>query len=79
MYWSYVLAAVGLTGLWLAGSGKKIGWMVGAGAQILWFVYAITTEQYGFIATSVAYAIVYIRGAIKQKEKDDGLASRSNP
>ncbi len=65
--WSYALAAVGLTGLWLAGSGRAIGWMVGVGAQALWIAYAVATHQWGFILTAVAYAGVYLRGAVKAR------------
>lgn len=66
--WSYALAAVGLTGLWLAGSGKALGWMVGVGAQVLWIAYAIATQQWGFILTAVAYAFVYLRGAKRARD-----------
>jgi hypothetical protein len=30
----------------------------------LWVGYAITTKQYGFIASAIAYAAVYIRSYI---------------
>jgi hypothetical protein len=65
--WSYALAAVGLTGLWLAGSGKALGWMVGVGAQAIWIAYAVATRQYGFIITAVAYGFVYLRGGLKAR------------
>lgn len=66
--WSYALAVVGLTGLWLAGSGKALGWMVGVGAQALWIAYAVATQQWGFILTAVAYAAVYLRGALRARK-----------
>jgi hypothetical protein len=68
-WWSYTLATVGVTGLWLAGSGKPAGWMVGVGAQILWLAYAVATHQWGFIVTAVAYAIAYTRGAVKARDQ----------
>jgi len=58
-YWSYILTAVGVFGLWLAGRKSKFGWAVGLGAQVLWLSYAITTEQWGFIVSAVAYGWVY--------------------
>lgn len=58
-YWSYILTAVGVFGLWLAGRKSKFGWAVGLGAQVLWISYAITTEQWGFIVSAVAYGWVY--------------------
>lgn len=59
--WSYVLSAVGITGLYLAGSRKRVGWLVGLGAQLLWITYAIATDQHGFILASLCYGWVYAR------------------
>jgi len=49
-YWSYVLTAVGVFGLWLAGRHDTRGWLVGLAAQVLWITYAVATRQWGFIA-----------------------------
>ena len=62
-YWSYLLTAVGVFGLWLAGRKDRRGWMVGIGAQVLWFSYAIATRQWGFIVSCLAYSWVYIKNA----------------
>lgn len=59
--WSWVLAAVGITGIYLAGRMNKLGWAIGLGAQVLWLAYAIVTRQWGFIATAIAYGFVYAR------------------
>lgn len=59
MIWSFVLAAVGILGIYLAGRKLWIGWAVGVGAQALWLAYALVTAQWGFIITAVAYAWVY--------------------
>lgn len=56
-----MLTAVGVTGLWAAGSKKAWGWAIGLGAQVLWIAYAVQTEQYGFIASALAYGTVYFR------------------
>ena len=60
-WWSWLLTAVGLLGLWLAGSHKRLGWAIGVGAQALWIGYALHTQQYGFIVSACAYAFVYAR------------------
>lgn len=67
MWWSWVLTAVGVTGLFLAGSRRTVGWAIGFGAQVLWFAYAITTHQYGFIVSAFAYGWVYARNLRKWK------------
>lgn len=64
-WWSWLLAAVGVTGLFLAGSSNKLGWALGFGAQLLWVVYAVVTEQWGFIASALAYGFVYARNWLR--------------
>jgi hypothetical protein len=63
--WSYLLAVIGVTGLWLAGRQLAAGWAVGLGAQALWIAYAVATRQWGFIASAVAYGAVYGRNFLR--------------
>jgi hypothetical protein len=60
-WWSYVLAAIGVTGLWIAATRPTIGWRFNIAAQIVWLAYAVATRQWGFIVTAVAYGVVYLR------------------
>lgn len=62
--WSYLLAAVGILGIVLAGQKKNVGWAIGAAAQVLWIVYAIVTDQPGFIVSALAYGAVYVRNFV---------------
>lgn len=64
-WWSWILTAVGVTGLFLAGSNRKAGWALGLGAQLLWVSYAVATEQWGFIASAFAYGGVYARNWLR--------------
>lgn len=57
--WSFILAAVGIYGLYLAGKKNKYGWLIGFFAQFLWVIFAIATAQYGFLITAFAYGWVY--------------------
>ena len=57
--WSYVLTAIGITGIYLAGRRNLYGWVVGLSAQVLWIAYAVATEQWGFIVSAFAYGSVY--------------------
>lgn len=59
MIWSFALAGIGVFGLFLAGKGNHYGWMVGIGAQVLWAIYAVTTQQWGFLLSCFAYGWVY--------------------
>lgn len=68
--WSWALAAVGITGLWLAGRNNKLGWAIGLFAQTLWLAYGITTRQWGFIATAFAYGFVYGRNWLRWRRQE---------
>lgn len=71
LIWSIVLAAVGIYGLYLAGSKKLYGWIISFSAQVLWFIFAILTHQYGFILSAVAYGWVYGRNYIRWKRSTE--------
>ncbi|MGW5122972.1 hypothetical protein ACWEQ7_02725 [Streptomyces sp. NPDC004069] len=60
-WWSWLLTAVGVLGLYLAGRKSPWGWAVGIGAQGLWFAYAVITRQWGFLVSCAAYGWVYAR------------------
>lgn len=61
VWWSILLAAVGLTGLWLAGNHREIGWRIGIAVQAPWIAYAIVTRQWGFIVLAIGYGFVNAR------------------
>jgi hypothetical protein len=71
-WWSWLLASIGLVGLWLAGSRRTAGWWIGLAVQLLWIAYALVSKQYGFIASAVAYAVVNARNLRRWRaaEKD---------
>jgi hypothetical protein len=68
--WSYVLAAIGVTGIFFVGRKTIWGWLVLLLNEFLWIMYAITTEQYGFIFAAVAYGFVYIKSFMHWRNDD---------
>lgn len=68
-WWSWLLTAVGVTGLYFAGKKVWWAWTIGLGAQVLWLTYAIATEQYGFIVSAGAYGWVYGNNALKWRRE----------
>lgn len=75
MWWSWVLTAVGVTGLYLAGRKVWWAWFVGLGAQVLWVAYALATKQYGFIVAAFAYGWVYaVNGRKWALSRKDGVS-----
>ena len=70
MFWSWVLAVIGVAGIYFVGRKTIWGWLVLLFNESLWITYALITDQYGFIFSALAYAIVYIRSYIHwSKEK----------
>jgi hypothetical protein len=67
-WWSWLLTAVGVTGLWLAGRPRTrgIGWSVGLAAQVLWVAYATASRQWGFYVSAAAYGTVYARNVFAE-------------
>lgn len=63
--WSWILTIVGLTGFILAGRRVWWCWYINLGCQVLWFAYALTTRQYGFIASALVYSAVFTQNARK--------------
>jgi len=58
-WWSWLLTAVGVTGLYFAGRRRALGWGIGVAAQALWIAYALVTKQHGFVLSAGAYGFVY--------------------
>lgn len=71
LVWSIILAAVGILGLYLAGSKKTLGWLVSLGAQVLWIIFALVSKQYGFILSALAYSWVYGRNFFKWRREQE--------
>lgn len=65
MMWSYALATIGVFGLWLTTRKLWQGFAVGVAVQLLWIAYAVTTAQWGFIGSAVAYGAVNTVGLVR--------------
>jgi hypothetical protein len=67
--WSWVLAIIGVCGIFLVGQKTIWGWLILCVNECLWIAYALSTKQYGFIAMAVAYATIYIRSYIHWRKE----------
>lgn len=70
MYWSYLLAAVGVTGIFFVGRKTIWGWLILLVNECIWIAYALATKQYGFILMATAYSAVYIKSYIGWRKED---------
>lgn len=78
--WSWVLAAVGVTGIYFVGRKTIWGWFVLLTNECIWILYALATKQYGFIFMATAYAAVYIKSYLGwRKEEQDELSKKNIP
>lgn len=66
-WWSWMLMAVGVTAMWLAGRRYWWAWLVGIFNELLWVGYAVATHQLGFIPFAIAYTWVYAKNAAEWK------------
>jgi hypothetical protein len=69
-YWSWILAVVGVSGMYFVGKKTVWGWLVLLTNEVIWTAYALATKQYGFIVMAVAYATVYIKSFIEWRKED---------
>ena len=59
--WSWITAAVSVSGLWVGGINPRAGWIYGIANQAVWVAYGLATAQPGMIALSAAFVILYGR------------------
>jgi hypothetical protein len=59
--WSWIAAAVSIVGLWVGGHSPRAGWVYGIACQAVWAAYGWSTGQYGMIALSAAFVLIYLR------------------
>lgn len=78
-WWSWLLAGIGLTGLWLAGNHNVHGWRIGVAVQVLWITYAIVTRQWGFIASALAFGFVNGRNLMKWQRQSTCDSNSAQP
>jgi xanthine/uracil permease len=60
LYWSWLLTGLQVLALWAAGAEHRWGWLLGASVQPPWIVYAVLTDQVGFIPGCAISAAVQI-------------------
>lgn len=68
MWWSFLLAGIGVFGLYLTTLGDRVRWYgygVGLAVQTLWIAYALVTGQPGFLLSACAFGVVNSIGLIK--------------
>lgn len=70
-YWSWLLAVIGVTGIFLVGKKTIYGWLILMVNECIWIAYALATDQYGFIVMATAYALVYIKSYMAWRREEE--------
>lgn len=80
MWWSVVLAVIGVLGLYLTTRKMAAGYAVGVGVQVLWITYAVVTAQYGFIFSALAFGAVNALGFVRwtREKREASLVESAN-
>lgn len=66
--WSWILAAIGVTGIYFVGKKTIWGWLVLLVNECIWVAYALATKQYGFIVMATAYSAVYVKSFLQWRK-----------
>ena len=64
-WYSWVLAVIGVSGIYFVGRKMKWAWLWLIFNECLWIIFALATKQYGFIFAALAYTAVYIKSFLR--------------
>ena len=68
-WYSWVLAVIGVSGIYFVGRKKKWAWLWLIFNECLWIIFALATKQYGFIFAALAYTAVYIKSFLRRSKE----------
>ena len=60
----WVVTIVGLIGFHLAGKKIRWAWYVNIANQVLWVIFAVISQQWGFLVGAGFYLAVFIKNAV---------------
>lgn len=66
-YLPYLLSAITIYTMLLAGNKKQGAWLVGLTGQLLWVIWIVLSESWGLLPMNIALWIVYGRNYLKWK------------
>ena len=65
-WWPWLLTGLQVTALWAAGMKRRWGWLLGASVQPPWIVYAVLTDQLGFVPGCAVSAAVQVYSYLRR-------------
>ncbi len=64
-YLPWLLSAITIWTMFLAGDRKRHTWLVGLGNQALWLLWIVAASAWGLLPMNLALWIVYARNHLK--------------
>lgn len=61
----WVMSALTIWTMYLAGNKARLAWQIGLGNQALWAIFIVTTHQWGLAPMCAAITFVYARNLLK--------------
>lgn len=77
--WAWVLTTLQIACLWSVGRGWRSAWLLGAAVQPLWIVYAVVTDQIGFIPGCTVSGVVQLRTWLRNAPPPTSPGSARQP
>lgn len=66
-YLPFLLSAITIYMMLLAGNKKRFSWLVGLLNQFLWLIWIVLSNSWGLLPMNIALWIVYSRNYLKWK------------
>lgn len=63
--YTWIMSAITITGMWLAGNKTPWAWVLGIGNQALWLLFIVQMESWGLLPMLIALLFVYGRNLWK--------------
>lgn len=70
------LSAIGVIGFFLAGRKIWWSWYINIACQILWVIFALSTQQLGFLLGAAVYVVVFTGNAYRWTRDRHGVKRR---
>ena len=64
-YLPFLMSAITIYTMFLAGDKKKYTWIVGLVNQLLWLTWIITIQAWGLLPMNIALWVMYTRNHLK--------------
>lgn len=65
----WVMSAITLTSMYLAGNKSPAAWTLGLSNQVLWLAFIVHTEAWGLLPMLLGMVVVYSRNLLKWRRE----------